>query len=115
MNAISVALPRTYHQFTRGTGWVMIGQIASDQPMRSSNQAQACLTSFIAPSRALADRDRAGQHLDVVALDPNVVARQRPWWRTGGHPPVAVVDAAVARTEEDLSLRLPVDGTCQVG
>src|SRR5215212_9307080 len=114
MNAISVALPSTYHQFTRGTGWTTIGQIASDQPTRSSNHAHAPLSSFIRTSR-LADRHGAGQHLDAAVLDPHVVARQRPRRRPGGDPPVAVEHPAVARAEKDLRLGLPVDRAGQVG
>src|SRR3712207_571343 len=109
MKATRAALPNTYHQFvSRGTGWVMIGQTALENPRRSSSMARK---RFIGP---LADAERAAQHLELARLDARLVLEEAARRWSAGDGPVLVVHAAVAGTEEQVSIRPPIDRTPQV-
>src|SRR5690349_13638399 len=111
MKATSEALPSTYHQFTFGTGCSITGRIALEKPIRSSSQAQAWRRNCIGSAR---DRERVGQDLDLTVGDARVVLEERVRRRPAGDPAVGVVDAAVARAEEELGVGQPVDRAAEV-
>src|SRR5207244_9230782 len=57
----------------------------------------------------------SGQHLHLIVLtDAYGVADQRTRWRPPGDAAIRVVDAPVARAQEQLGVGTPVDGTAQM-
>src|SRR5205814_2078329 len=88
-------------------------------PSRRARSAARSTGRSLAPSgsrRAAAGRRQAlGLHRQLPALDPPLSLEQGPRRRAAGDGPVLVVHAAVARAEEELRLRAPVDRTAEVG
>src|SRR5574338_627466 len=111
MNAMSVALPNTYHQPVRGgTGCSSIRRVNENSPLRSSSQ------STVRRSQPMSDdRDRAGEDLHLPIVHAHGVLRKRLGRRSGGAGPVGVVHAAVTGTEEELRVGDPAHRAAEVG
>ncbi len=92
MKAMSVALPKTYHQpVLLGTGCSSAHRVQETSPVRSSTQASNRLITR--PSR---DGDRTRLDLDLPVPDSDRILGQRLRRGAGGHAAVGVVHAPVA-------------------
>src|SRR5262249_3450955 len=110
MNAMRVALPKTYHHPVRlGTGCSSAWRTQATRPLRSSSQPRN-------PLITLASRERNGarQNFHLPALDANRVAAERLRRRAGCDASVRVVDTPVAGAEKELGLREPPHRAPQV-
>ena len=118
MNATSVALPKTYHQFDVPRHRMLDDRQDSLRASRDDRpvNAQDALERSSSRVHRSADLQRAGSALHVVLIWMRgpVVPEQRPRRRPAGDIAVGVVDAAVARAQEQVGVRQPVDRAAQV-
>src|SRR4051812_7941437 len=105
MNAISVALPKTYHQpVSLGTGCSSAQRVHETSPVRSSSQSSMPLM-LTPPSR---NRGGDGLDLDLAVPNPDRVLWKWAGWRARGHGAIGVVHAAVTGTQEQVGVTKPL-------